>query len=51
VERLAGDQALAAFSLSSLEAAPPATELRWIVDDGGIQCPDCDDNAVPPGPG
>ncbi len=46
VERLAGDQALAAFSRASLAAAPPATRLRWIVDDGGTQCPDCDDNAL-----
>jgi len=46
VERLAGDQALAAFSQASLAAAPKATLLRWIVDDGGTQCPDCDDNAL-----
>ena len=46
VERLAGDEALAAFSRASLAAAPPAVSLRWIVDDGGTQCPDCDDNAL-----
>ncbi len=46
VERLAGDQALAAFSEASLAAAPKATLLSWIVDDGGTQCPDCDDNAL-----
>ena len=46
VERLAGDHALAAFSRASLAAAPPTTALRWIVDDGGTQCPDCDDNAL-----
>jgi DivIVA domain-containing protein len=46
VERLAGDHALAAFSQASLAAAPPDTSLRWIVDDGGTQCPDCDDNAL-----
>ncbi len=46
VERLAGDQALAAFSQASLAAAPAATTLQWIVDDGGTQCPDCDDNAL-----
>ena len=46
VERLAGDQALAAFSQASLAGAPKATLLRWIVDDGGNQCPDCDDNAL-----
>ncbi len=46
VERLAGDEALAAFSQASLAATPDAVSLRWIVDDGGVQCPDCDDNAL-----
>jgi hypothetical protein len=46
VERLAGDEALAAFSQASVSVAPPATEWHWIVDDGGVQCPDCDDNAL-----
>jgi DivIVA domain-containing protein len=46
VERLAGDQTLAAFSQASLAAAPGASSWRWIVDDGGTQCPDCDDNAL-----
>ena len=46
VERLAGDEALAAFSQASLAAAPKGTSLRWIVDDGGTECPDCDDNAL-----
>jgi DivIVA domain-containing protein len=46
VERLAGDQALAAFSQASVAAAPRATLLQWVVDDGGIRCPDCDDNAL-----
>lgn len=34
-------------------AAHAATPARWLVDDGGAPCPDCDDNAlagaVPPG--
>jgi len=46
VERLAGDEALAAFSQASLAAAPAETAWQWIVDDGGTQCPDCDDNAL-----
>jgi DivIVA domain-containing protein len=46
IERLAGDEALTAFARASLAAAPPTTSLRWIVDDGGVQCPDCDDNAL-----
>ncbi|HZU80747.1 MAG TPA: hypothetical protein VE991_12590, partial [Acidimicrobiales bacterium] len=24
----------------------PARALRWIVDDDGAECPDCDDNAL-----
>jgi DivIVA domain-containing protein len=46
VERLAGDEALAAFSLATVAAAPDGVTLRWIVDDGGTQCPDCDDNEL-----
>jgi DivIVA domain-containing protein len=46
VERLAGDETLAAFSQASLAAAPHAGGWQWIVDDGGTQCPDCDDNAL-----
>ena len=45
VERLAGDHAVAALSLAVLHAAPPGGHLRWLVDDDGIECPDCDDNA------
>jgi hypothetical protein len=46
VERLAGDEALAAFSQAFLAAAPQTSSLQWIVDDGGARCPDCDDNAL-----
>ena len=47
VERLAGDEALAAFSAGLPgRRARRGTSLRWIVDDGGVQCPDCDDNAL-----
>lgn len=46
IERLAGDNALAAFSQAVLAVAPHDTALRWIVDDAGVQCPDCDDNAL-----
>jgi DivIVA domain-containing protein len=46
VERLAGDQAVAAFGLGTLAAVRPGTTLRWVVDDGGVECPDCDDNAL-----
>ncbi|HTS14456.1 MAG TPA: DivIVA domain-containing protein [Candidatus Sulfotelmatobacter sp.] len=46
VERLAGDQAVAAFGLGTLAGVGSGTTLRWIVDDGGAECPDCDDNAL-----
>jgi DivIVA domain-containing protein len=46
VERLAGDQALAAFSRGTLAVVPAGTTMRWVVDDGGMECPDCDDNAL-----
>jgi len=53
VERLAGDQATAAFGRGILAAMPQGATLQWIVDDGGMQCPDCDDNALggPTAPG
>ena len=28
------------------EATPGGVELRWVVDDDGRRCPDCDDNAL-----
>jgi hypothetical protein len=46
VERLAGDHVTAAFSRGELAVTSEGTELRWIVDDDGVHCPDCDDNAL-----
>jgi hypothetical protein len=46
VERLAGDEAVAAFSRAALAATPSGVLLRWVVDDDGMECPDCDDNAL-----
>jgi DivIVA domain-containing protein len=46
VERLAADEAVAAFSRAVLAASKPGTTLVWVVDDDGIECPDCDDNAL-----
>jgi len=46
VERLAHDHAHAAFSRAALAVTPEGRELRWLVDDDGGQCPDCDDNAL-----
>ena len=37
---------LVAFNRGVAEAADPGTSARWIVDDGGTPCPDCDDNAL-----
>ncbi len=46
VERLAGDEAVAAFSRAALGVTKPGVSLRWVVDDEGAECPDCDDNAL-----
>jgi DivIVA domain-containing protein len=46
VERLVGDEAVSAFSRAALAAAPSDASLRWVVDDEGVECPDCDDNAL-----
>ncbi|HTZ07537.1 MAG TPA: DivIVA domain-containing protein [Acidimicrobiales bacterium] len=46
VERLAGDKAVLAFARAALAAVPSDATLRWIVDDEGSECPDCDDNAL-----
>ena len=37
---------LVAFSRGAAEAAGDTTTFRWLVDDGGTPCPDCDDNAL-----
>jgi len=46
VERLAADHANAAFVRGALASAGPELKLRWVVDDEGGPCPDCDDNAL-----
>jgi DivIVA domain-containing protein len=46
IERLATDEAVAAFSRAVLAASDSGTRLVWVVDDDGIECPDCDDNAL-----
>jgi DivIVA domain-containing protein len=45
VEALAVDHLVAAFSAGQLEGAGTGT-LRWVVDDDGGACADCDDNAL-----
>lgn len=46
IERLAGDAVVAAWSRAAYAAVPDGTVLRWVVDDQGAACPDCDDNAL-----
>lgn len=46
IEGLAGDAATAAFCRGALAAMAPGTPVRWVVDDDGRPCPDCDDNAL-----
>ena len=45
-ERLAGDHATAAFSQAALGAMPREVAVRWIADDLGAPCADCEDNAL-----
>ena len=46
IERVAADHVAAAFTRGAYGALPDGTQLRWIVDDEGGACPDCDDNAL-----
>ncbi|HEX9968575.1 MAG TPA: hypothetical protein VGB03_00425, partial [Acidimicrobiales bacterium] len=46
IELLAADHVIAAFSRGTFLAIPEGAPLRWIVDDVGGPCPDCDDNAL-----
>ena len=46
IEGLAGDAVTAAFGRGTLAALPPEAASRWVVDDDGRPCPDCDDNAL-----
>lgn len=46
VERVAADHAHAAFAQAVLAVTPAGSSLRWVVDDDGAECPDCDDNAL-----
>jgi hypothetical protein len=45
-ERLAGDHATAAFSASAMAGTSHDVTIRWIVDDEGGPCADCEDNAL-----
>ena len=46
IEGLAGDAVTAAFGRGTLAALPAGAASRWVVDDDGRPCPDCDDNAL-----
>ena len=46
IEPLARHAAAAAFARGRFEATPVGVALRWVVDDEGGRCPDCDDNAL-----
>jgi len=46
VEALASDSVAAAFGRGHFGATPDGTRLRWVVDDGDADCPDCDDDAL-----
>jgi hypothetical protein len=46
VGALAGDAVAAAYARGAFTAFPSAVVLRWLVDDGGEPCPDCEDNAL-----
>ena len=37
---------IAAYSAGVYDAAAPDTKLCWVVDNGGVPCPDADDNAL-----
>jgi hypothetical protein len=46
IESVAGDAVMAAFARGQFAAVASGTPMRWIVDDQGQRCPDCDDNAL-----
>ena len=46
VGRLAEDFVVEAFAISAMAASAADSVNRWVVDDKGEDCPDCDDNAL-----
>jgi DivIVA domain-containing protein len=46
IEPVARHAVARAFALGSYAAQPDGAVLRWVVDDDGQPCPDCDDNAL-----
>ena len=46
IERIAGDVLAAAFSRGTWHQVPMGGPLRWVVQDTGGPCPDCDDDVL-----
>lgn len=46
IERVVSYYVIAAHARGALVAQPDGATLRWIVDDEGGPCPDCDDNSL-----
>ncbi|MHB8669346.1 MAG: DivIVA domain-containing protein [Acidimicrobiales bacterium] len=46
VEALTRHHLAATFTLGAFHQTPDGLALRWVVDDEGGACPDCDDNAL-----
>ncbi|MDQ1439155.1 MAG: hypothetical protein QOK43_2784 [Acidimicrobiaceae bacterium] len=46
IERLASHAVVSAWSRAAYRSVAEGTVLRWVVDDQGAPCPDCDDNAL-----
>lgn len=46
IEPAARDAVARAFAQGAYGATPDGTLLRWVVDDDGGPCPDCDDDAL-----
>jgi len=46
IEQLAGDHVTGAFARGVFAAVPDGTRLRWLAEDVGGPCPDCDDNVL-----
>jgi hypothetical protein len=46
IERIAGEVLAAAFSRGTWHQVPMGAPLRWVVQDTGGPCPDCDDDVL-----
>lgn len=46
LNEVASAVAISGFTAGELEAAEPGTPCRWVLDNGGLPCPDGEDNAL-----